>query len=160
RDYQSPSKAWLLDVDPTQRNGAGPAHYRVTHDGTLAWEHDFPFTFRSAFIADDGTAVGWAYADEFGYDGGEFVFACIASDGIVRSEDGCAIEQGPPGELSRPHTYPQVYDFNPYPDVDRVVVMVSSPHPLDGNEWWIYGISSGKLLGRSGTRPDYALPSA
>ncbi len=59
--YQSRSKTFTLEIDPTDRHCAGEGRYRLARGGKLLWEKDLPFTLFRAGLADDGTFGGYAY---------------------------------------------------------------------------------------------------
>lgn len=59
--YRSPEGAWSLDVDPSSKHGAGPAHLRVEHAGELVWERELAVTPWGAAIDDAGNVAGYGY---------------------------------------------------------------------------------------------------
>ena len=62
KTYYSPSGHFALHVDPSQRQGKGPADYRLLMDGQEVWSGERPFTFRNACVLDDGTVKGYVYS--------------------------------------------------------------------------------------------------
>lgn len=68
--YRSANEAFVLDVDPSEPDGSGSGHCRLTRDGRVVWERQHPFTFFEAAVANDGTVAGVAYS--LGLDGGGY----------------------------------------------------------------------------------------
>ncbi len=79
-EHASPSGACMLLVDPSAPDGSGPASYRLTRDGALAWEAELDFTLREAAVTDDGIGVGYALTNGPDH-GGHLVIAVIGPDG-------------------------------------------------------------------------------
>jgi hypothetical protein len=63
KTYRSPSGAYALTIDPSDRNGAGPAAYRMTHNGKLVWGNELGFTLWEAQVTERGEVGGYAYSD-------------------------------------------------------------------------------------------------
>ena len=82
---QSSSGTWRLEVDPTERLGAGPGRHRVLRAGELVWSKRLPFTLHGGLIDDLGFVVGYGY-DE-GWNGvapsGAFFVATLSPEGAV-----------------------------------------------------------------------------
>ena len=126
RDHVSASGEGVLHVDPSQRYGAGPARYRMTRRGIVLWEYEQPFTFQEAFVASDGSSVGYAYTTgsvwETGDGSNDLVFARLGIDGIVRVEERTPF-------VRQMGFCPYVNRFLPCPEVDKVVLEVSEQPP-------------------------------
>jgi hypothetical protein len=58
--FESRSKLFALEVDPSQRNGQGGASYRLSRRGHDIWSGELPFTLLDARVSDDGVAVGYS----------------------------------------------------------------------------------------------------
>ena len=132
--YASPSGQFVLEVDPSERFGAGSAKYRLLKDGVEAWSGERSFTFWDAVVTDAGISAGYAYTTGWHHRNtpGEFL-ACVL---------------GPTGELVRRHAEPRKLasmDGAPIPigravfsdpDRGRFVVRATATDNL-GEAWWI-----------------------
>lgn len=86
--YGSPSGAVTLWVEPSRRDGGGPASYVCARADDVLWRGRRPFTLWEAVVAEDGTVAGYAYGA--GLSGGEddvFLVTMLAPDGSVRLEE-------------------------------------------------------------------------
>ncbi|MCC6405681.1 MAG: hypothetical protein IT453_00845 [Planctomycetes bacterium] len=117
-EHASRDGHWKLAVDPTQRQGAGPADYELTHDGQLAWKGRLPFTLLDAAVTSDGTFVGYAYTEGVESSKGECVLATIGADGKER------------GRLAEPRHGPAGPHGQPEPNVRGVAI-------ADDQGWWL-----------------------
>lgn len=151
----SASGEWVLQVDPSERYGAGAARCHLTRAGEIAWERELPFTFRDVVLADDGTVAGIASTNGIGLGQfeGELVVAILAPDGTLRSSERV------PYELSAPHRmiYPRAEGLHLAGEADRVALHVTG-RKRGVDEWWIYSLSTGAAVGREFVRPAF-LPS-
>lgn len=59
-EYESPSGAWALRVEPERRDGAGPARASLRQRECVQYDVCLPFTFRCAAVLDDGRVFGVA----------------------------------------------------------------------------------------------------
>jgi len=87
-DATSPSGDWVLHVEPSDPDGEGPATYRMTHKGELAWEATLEYTLRECVVGSSGVTVGYAYdAGYMGWGGVStdslLIVASIHADGQV-----------------------------------------------------------------------------
>src|SRR5262245_3759806 len=55
--HTSPSGTYALRVDPTRRDGSGPADCELSLGGQSVWRERLPYRLRFAVVADDGRAV-------------------------------------------------------------------------------------------------------
>jgi hypothetical protein len=55
----------MLFVDPSDKHGAGPGAYRLTHMNKLVWAGDLPFTLWEACVTDAGEIGGYTFASPF-----------------------------------------------------------------------------------------------
>lgn len=86
--YGSPSGAVTLWVEPSRRDGGGPASYVCARGDDVLWRGRRPFTLWEVVVAEDGTVAGYAYGA--GLSGGEddvFLVTILAPDGSVRLEE-------------------------------------------------------------------------
>lgn len=141
--YHSPSKQFALLVQPSERDGAGHAEYRLTRDGKEVWTGELPFTFREAVVRDDGEIGGAALSG--GYRAhGHIVFAVVDAKGTPRwrSEqerysDG-AIHGGSEPILRGVHTQG---------DGSTITLRLTSSSWSPRHElWWAHDWVSGELL--------------
>jgi hypothetical protein len=81
---ESPDGRYVLSVEPTTRNGEGPARYRLLRDGKELWARDEPITLNGAALGDDGVIAGYAYTRGYSYRSasGEFCIAISRADGV------------------------------------------------------------------------------
>ncbi len=66
--YQSASGTYEFFVEPSEKDGNGPAKYRLVCNGKDVWADERPFTLWQAAVTDTGTVVGYSY--EGGVTGG------------------------------------------------------------------------------------------
>lgn len=150
RTYSSPDARYTLVVDPSTRNGAGEARYRLSRDGVQVWVRDEPITLRDVVVGDDGFFAGYAYTHGFRDAGGRgrFVVALSAKGGldlrVVLSESRATtdVQRAP-----WPRGCGVVFD----PDTDHVIVRRAMRAEDRGEEWLVYDASK-RQLERS-TRP-------
>ncbi len=58
-EYSSITGDYTLRVEPSKREGSGSMHCRLRHGKDELWSADFPWTFETAGVSSDGTAVGY-----------------------------------------------------------------------------------------------------
>jgi len=95
RSYHSASGKYALYVDPSDRDGRGPAFYRLSTKKGVVWSGTLPFTFTQAIVSERGVFAGYAHTE--GINGlplkkatlgpGESVVATIGPDGKVRHRE-------------------------------------------------------------------------
>ncbi len=90
--YRSSDGEFELDVNPSEPDGSGGAHYRLTRSGAVVWEGEHPFTFFNADAGSDGTVAGVAYSrglsgGGLGEDYGDLRLVVLDPDGTVRFEE-------------------------------------------------------------------------
>ncbi len=136
--YASPSGQFVLEVDPSERFGAGPGKYRLLKDNVEVWSGERPFTFWDAVVADDGAAAGYAYTMGWHDRGGagEFTAFVLGPTGdLVRRESEArkpAHTDGPPSPLGS----------GVFADFDRHRAIVRATSSDDLSEtWWIVPLS-------------------
>jgi hypothetical protein len=147
RTYESSSGRFALHVNPTERNAAGGAEYKLTRDGAPVWAGTRPFTLFDAVVADDGAVGGYAYTN--GHDSreaGKFVVAILGPSGNTRLLDSI------PRQRSHfLHTPPNPQALGLFLDSssDRFVVRVADSD-LNANvqAWWVYRMSDGRAIGK------------
>lgn len=93
--YHSASGKYALYVDPSDRDGRGPAFYRLSTKKGVVWSGTLPFTFTQAIVSERGVFAGYAHTE--GINGlplkktslgpGEIVVATIGPDGKVRHRE-------------------------------------------------------------------------
>jgi hypothetical protein len=148
----SPDNHWALSVDPTARDGSGPAKYRFTHDGKDAWSGEKPWTFWDAIVTDDGFSAGYAYSQGGVrmFAEGEFHAVILAPDGSVRLDDVrkrefSHFEHEPPDPLGQ-----GIFE---QPDLRRIVFRIRDPDVNRRNEaWWCFRMPEAKEEFRKGSR--------
>jgi hypothetical protein len=155
KTYKSLSGEFVLQVDPSDMYGRGPAVYRVTRNEKLVWSGEKSFTLYEADITDSGIIGGYAYTHglegfaRIGRTAGLGEFHVV----IMRSTGELIVDEAIPREHSRfLHTYP-----NPLANAiqidaakDRMIVVVSDPDVNRRQDvQWTYQLSSGKLLSKS-----------
>lgn len=64
RQWASPAGHYVLEMDPSDPEGLGPAWYTLRQDGSVVWSGRHPFTMRGAVVTDEGSAVGYAHSKE------------------------------------------------------------------------------------------------
>ncbi len=83
-EFRSSSGHWRLEVDPTERYGAGAADYRCWNEAGLAWSGRLPFTLHRLCITDRGLVAGIANTLGRGAGGGELLAVVIDAAGVAR----------------------------------------------------------------------------
>lgn len=83
-EFRSSSGNWRLEVDPTERYGAGAADYRCWSEAGLAWSSRLPFTLHSACVTDAGIIVGCASTRGRRAWDGDLLAIVIEPDGSAR----------------------------------------------------------------------------
>jgi len=149
KEYDSPSGAYRLRVDPGNRYGAGKAAYRLTKGGKEVWSGERPFTLWEAGVTDDGTVAGYAYSHGFDPIGNAGVLRVIILDPrgalivdhVTRRGEGPRMFHAPPNPVAEG----VIVD----PANDRLAVRVSG---ADAKRWgemlWMYQLSTGRAEGR------------
>jgi hypothetical protein len=151
--YRSSSGAYELHIEPTQREGKGPAGYCLTHDGQRVWEGELPYTLVDAVAMNDGVVAGYAYGC------GSQRGSCEDSEGKTHLRLVILDPSGRP-RLDRtvetkiiyypsiPHvSQPALYVLSvlPQPAVDRVTFRLQTEQPPNGDEeWWPFRLSTGE----------------
>ncbi len=119
-------------MNPSARDGRGPAEYRLERGSELIWQGERPYTLLEAVVTDDGTAVGYTYtcgSPDWQWD---LAFAresdpdCELSL-IVFAPDGV--------ELARHRLPAQVVHYMEGASLDPLAVGVLV-HPQDGRVTW------------------------
>lgn len=151
KSYASPLGEYVLEVDPGDLHGRGPAVYRFSHEGRPLWANELPFTLWEATVTDAGFVAGYAYA--FGPDGmseagaragpGEFHVVIMDRQGefvlneVVERTRSRFLHDAP-NPLARGLIVDEAND--------RMVVRVREPDLNIRREWWrTYRISTGEL---------------
>lgn len=149
--YLSISGQHSLSVDPSTRNGSGPATYVLQQGDKILWTKQLPYTFVEAVVTDDGRAVGYGYSH--GYFGwhattgryGELVVALLAADG---SE--VHVERTPrtdDGSRNPPMREPSPRGIFLHPGLKSAVVRGNTPPRQENRgsqDWWLYDLTTGK----------------
>ncbi len=151
RTYFSPSRAYSLTVDPTDRYGGGPADCRCSQDGNVVWAHRLPYTLWDASVDDSGRVIGYAYTHGLSQDWanaepGELIVSLLSPDGKPLSEERYKRESSRVvgGAPANPWLYGMIRD-----GVNRrLLLRIADPVLSVGKEkWWIYDLESGKRVG-------------
>ena len=154
RSYSSPSGRFLLEVDPSDRDGSGPGRYRLTREGEELWSGEKPFTFWGAVVAEDGRVAGYGYSEGLrGRPLGQFVIAILDPQGELVARHDEARERHHPEGPPDPHAVGIFLDEHG----DRLVVRVRS-RSLMRDTWWKYRLSDGEAIGR--VDPERFVPDA
>jgi len=137
--YVSPSGHFVLHVDPTERDGAGPADCRLDRAGETVWEKRLPFTFREAVVSDGGLSCGYAYTEgrgPFDGGGGELVLAMVDSSGEVVMREGHARE---PAGWHSPDA-PTCAGVHLLPQARQVIARVDLGGGTSSETWWVFDL--------------------
>ena len=142
-DHRAPSGEYVLYLDPSTPDGAGPAQYRLSHRGDVLWNAELPFTFRELAVTDAGFTVGYGFTNGDSFHG-HFVVAAIDPSGKVLLDE--RVEK----------TTSLIIDGLPDPIPHGLVidayqktfsVRIADPDANRGVErWWRYRVSDGKRL--------------
>jgi sugar lactone lactonase YvrE len=148
KEYQSPSGAYCLKVDPSNMYGSGKATYRLTHNGKEVWSGERPFTLWEAGVTEDGTVGGYAYSNgpPAQSDPGEFRVVLLDSHGTVRLEQ---VTKREGSRFFHASGNPLAAGLIVDRANDRLVVRV---HDADVNReiesWWVFRLSTAKAEGK------------
>ncbi len=84
-EFASPSDEFVLFVDPSHRDGAGPASYRMRRGDEVLWERELPITLWTPSVTNDGRVAGFAYSTGYGnhIDDGILHLVVLAPSGAV-----------------------------------------------------------------------------
>lgn len=142
-NHRSESGVYFVQVEPTERTGAGASRVRFWKEGKVAWSNEVPFTFTHAHVADDGTLCGVAAGNGSRPGaGGDLVFAVIDPTGAITVE---AREPRSPGADRSLEDDPRPLGIVPDPARSRVFVRIADPDPSRGRETWRqYSLPSGR----------------
>jgi len=149
--YASPSGAYVLDVDPSHRLGAGPGRYVMTREGEELWSKELPVTMWRAAVTDSGYAGGFAYSIGYhSYDLGSFHVLVLSPTGEV------VLDEETPRTLSTLlHTAPDPrgIDVLVSDHLDRLVVRIANPDGALEEVWKAYRLSTGEAIEVIGPSP-------
>lgn len=85
-EHRSPDGGYVLYLDPSARDGAGPARYRLSRHGEALWDAELPFTLRELAVTDAGFTAGYGFTRGDRLDG-EFLVAILDPRGEVVLQD-------------------------------------------------------------------------
>jgi hypothetical protein len=164
RTYESPSRAYALEMDPSQLYGEGAARYRLTHQGQEVWSGERPFTLLDAGVGDDGVVAGYSY----GGGRGDWGPRAATDDALHRPATDDAVHLlilDPRGKVRlddvtprrTSHSEASVRGFVFDPDNDRVMFGIGTYGSLD--VWKTYRLSTGEPGGPFQPVPGTAAPN-
>lgn len=142
-EHRAPRGEYVLYLNPSTPDGAGPAQYRLSLRGEVLMEAELPFTLRELAVTDAGFTVGYGFTN--GDDpGGALVVGAIAPTGKVIldkrvEKTASAIIDAPPNPIPKGLVL----------DADQRAFAVRIFDPDDsgrGESWWRYTIPDGKRL--------------
>ena len=141
-EHASPRGTYVLEIDPTARDGTGPARYHLRRGGETAWRDELAFTLTEVAVLESGHVVGYSELRRGSFLKGDFVVAVVAPDGELvleeRTESTNSLYIHMP---DNPNARGLVLD----PDHDGFAVRVADPDVNRGYEsWWRYRISTGE----------------
>lgn len=141
--YRSRSGQYVLDVDPSQRDGVGPAACRMTKGGLHVWARTLPFTLSQAVLTDSGLAAGIAYTQD-GPHPGEMRTVFLDGKGAIAHQES---EPRRPSRFLDTGPDPVVSGLVLQEDQDRVIVRVADPDlNRKSEEWRVYRMSDAKRI--------------
>jgi len=147
QQWISASGQWVLEISPSDPEGAGAATYRMTRDGAQVWSGELPYSLREACISDAGAVIGYAYDSGYeGWDGNMLGLVIDPAGEIIRVDahkrDGprLFIDPPPPGE---PRGAGVMLDEARGIGVIRSHRSDDKGHP---STWWIYNLASGETV--------------
>ncbi len=148
----SPDGHWELSVDPTARDGSGPATYHCALDGKDAWSGEKPWTFWDALVTNDGFSAGYSYSRDGvrQFAEGDFHAVILAPDGTVRLDD---VRKREPSGFEHEPSNPLGAGLFEQPDLKRVVFRIADPDLNRNDEqWWAFRLPEAKEEFRKGSR--------
>lgn len=140
-EFTSPSGRYVLQVDPSEPDGAGPGDHALRDRGEVVWRARHPFTVQEAIVTDEGRVLGAAYANGWGLGlgGGEIVVAVLSREGevvLLESGTGDASADRAPDRGRVEGIVRQ--------DSDRALIRVWNGK---ARVWWTYDLEAPKRLG-------------
>lgn len=150
RTYVSPSGEYTALVNPTNREGGGPAHYRVKRGQTVLWEGKRPFTLWEADLTDSGTLAGYAYSQgEEGFWGLRQSRGYGMLDVVILTPDGTPrLRTSVPRESGYLHGLPSPWGEGVLVSetTDRLFILTGNARQQREERWFVYALSTGKRL--------------
>ncbi|MBB6050271.1 hypothetical protein [Armatimonas rosea] len=150
RTYVSPSGEYTALVNPTNREGGGPAHYRVKRGQTVLWEGKRPFTLWEADLTDSGTLAGYAYSQgEEGFWGLRQSRGYGTLDVVILTPDGTTrLRTSVPRESGYLHGLPSPWGEGVLASetTDRLFILTGNARQQREERWFVYALSTGKRL--------------
>ncbi|MBI1381291.1 MAG: hypothetical protein GC161_09390 [Planctomycetaceae bacterium] len=142
-EHRAPSGEYVLYLNPSTPDGAGPAQYRLSHRGAVLWDTELPFTLRELGVTDAGFTVGYGLTNGDSLRG-QVVVAVIASTGDVVLRERTRMTESPFFDaLSKPAPQGLVLDA----DQKKFSVRIADPDLNRGVErWWRYALPDGTRL--------------
>lgn len=148
--YRSPSGEYACTVDPTQRDGSGPANYQMQRHGTHVWTGTRDVTLQDAIVTDDGRLAGIGYTE--GRSGTRFDRPGQLRVVLFDAQGTVLWDEATPREPSRYfHGLPQPVVEGVFSDPvrDRWVARIRIEGSNTQEElWWIYSLSTGQPANR------------
>ncbi|MFI4882779.1 MAG: hypothetical protein ACIAQU_09365 [Phycisphaerales bacterium JB064] len=153
--YTSPSGQYELFVDPSDREGVGPATLTMSKDGQQLWQREQPFTLWHAHITDDGRAIGYTYlhgregssaiARDLRYRNTVDIVFCDAAGDIIQQYP---IERKHPAVMANPPApyEPMVNMVVPVPSHDLVIVKLLHSWDDSPEDWLLFRFTTGDYL--------------
>jgi len=165
KDYQSPSRTFVLTVDPTDIYGRGEGNYLVRSNGIAIWSGTKLFTFYEAVISDTGIVGGYAYThgiEGFSKEGrkageGEFHIAIMNQNGETVLDE--STRRKPSLFLHAPPNPLANGVFLDDRQENLVVVLADEDVNNRTDLWWTYDLATGKSVSKSHSRPNIPLTS-
>ncbi|MDZ4858438.1 MAG: hypothetical protein SGI88_05605 [Candidatus Hydrogenedentes bacterium] len=147
--FTSPTGAYSLYVDPTDRSGSGSANYRYTQNGEELWSKLLPFTLLEAHPLEDGTIVGYAHfhnVEKAKRDrensGNEILIVLLGRDGEIVSS-----ESIPCPRLTLNGTpYPSVRGIIVNASNNRFIARMDDIKSYNTEQWLIFDLKTGQRI--------------
>ena len=148
----SPDGHWVLQVDPTCRDGGGAGRYRSVRDGIDIWSGEKPWTFHEALVTDQGIVAGYSYSTGGlrQLAKGEFHVVILGPDGSV------LLDEAHPRTFSRvmhAPSDPRALGLFQQPSLQRVGFRIADPQ-LGSQLWWCFQLPTGREVYRKHLRED------
>ncbi|MCB9915968.1 MAG: hypothetical protein H6828_12635 [Planctomycetes bacterium] len=140
--HVSPSGEWRLEVDPSRRDGSGPASCRMTCGGELAWERELPVSLWDAGVTDEGRVFGFAYSEGLRRYGTLDVLSLDSSGEVVAHE----VEPRHASTFMSGWPLPQGRELVVQGRLDRAFLRDFDRETSRDGPWRSYRVSTGERL--------------
>jgi hypothetical protein len=154
----SRSGTYVLEVEPTDAEGTGPAHYVLKRGEQVVWEAEKDFSLWRAAVSERGVVAGYGYSDgpPKSY-GGDLRVLLLSPQGEVMRDEIHVPEPSGGCTCPGPDTARMATKFFVHDELERAVFVIHDPKKDRQPEaWWVLDLETGKDISK--LRPLEILP--